>query len=183
MLQVYRIFVLYYKPPEEDIDKLFPENDASNRLCNVQTAIKSVQHTRLAIRLVSRLQRQAKWHRGHFKRRSVHMPNNQGEDDNKERATWCIATLHSISGEIPANGGFVFILISIGWFSLAHKHKHNISEDSSNISINMSTKHKKNKHTCFSYVVLTRNHRDISISISTRKTNFCGTVARHFCKS
>ena len=83
MLQVYRIFVLYYKPPEEDIDKLFPENDASNRLCNVQTAIKSVQHTRLAIRLVSRLQRQAKWHRGHFKRRSVHMPNNQGEDDNK----------------------------------------------------------------------------------------------------
>ena len=28
-----------------------------------------------------------------------------------------------------------------------------------------------NKHTCFSYVVLTRNNRDISISISARKTN------------
>ena len=50
-------------------------------------------------------------------------------------------------------------------------HKHNASEDSSNISINISTKHKKNKYTCFSYVVLTRNHRDISVRISTRKTN------------
>lgn len=83
MLQVYRIFVLYYKPPEEDIDDFFPENDASHRLRNVQTAIKSVQHTRLAIRLVSRLQRQARWHRGRFKRRSVHTPNNQVEADNQ----------------------------------------------------------------------------------------------------
>ena len=45
----------------------------------------------------------------------------------------------------------------------------NTSEDGSKISINMSTKHKENKYTCFSYVVLTRNHRDISISI--RKTS------------
>ena len=32
-------------------------------------------------------------------------------------------------------------------------------------------KHKKNKHTYFSYVVLTRNYRDIGISISTRRTD------------
>ena len=56
MLQVYRIFVLYYKPPAEDEDELFPEYDHSSKLANVQTAIRSVQHTRLAIRLVSRLQ-------------------------------------------------------------------------------------------------------------------------------
>lgn len=61
MLQVYRIFVLYYKPPAEDVDEMFPEYDHSNKLTNVQTAIKSVQHTRMAIRLVSRLQRQARW--------------------------------------------------------------------------------------------------------------------------
>ena len=37
-------------------------------------------------------------------------------------------------------------------------------EDSGNISINIGTKDKKNKHTnCFPYIVLTRNHRDISI--------------------
>ena len=48
-----------------------------------------------------------------------------------------------------------------GWFSLAHKH--NASENSSKVSINISTKH-KNKHTCFSYVALTRNHRNVSIS-------------------
>ena len=83
MLQVYRIFVLYYKPPEEDVDDFFPENDASHRLNNVQTAIKSVQHTRLAIRLVSRLQRQAKWRRVRFKRRSTHTQNNETEDDSK----------------------------------------------------------------------------------------------------
>lgn len=83
MLQVYRIFVLYYKPPEEDTDDFFPENDASHRLRNVQTAIKSVQHTRLAIRLVSRLQRQARWHRGRFKRRTVHTPNNQVQADDQ----------------------------------------------------------------------------------------------------
>ena len=29
-----------------------------------------------------------------------------------------------------------------------------------------------NRHTCFSHVVLTRNHRDISISVSTRRTDF-----------
>ena len=41
-------------------------------------------------------------------------------------------------------------------------------EDSSNISI----KYKKNKDTCFSYVVPTRNHRDVSKSISTRKHKY-----------
>ena len=56
-----------------------------------------------------------------------------------------------------------------GWFS--YKHKHNASEDSSNISINISTKHEKNEHTSLSYVVLTRNHRDIIKSISTRRTD------------
>lgn len=81
MLQVYRIFVLYYKPPEEDIDDFFPDSDGSHRLNNVQTAIKSVQHTRLALSLVSRLQQQAKWRRkrslnsGRFKiKRPSHDP-------------------------------------------------------------------------------------------------------------
>ena len=54
-------------------------------------------------------------------------------------------------------------------FSLEHMHKHDASEDSSNISIDLSTKHKKSKRTCFSYVVHTRNHCDINISKSTRK--------------
>ena len=85
MLQVYRIFVLYYKPPDEDTDELFPENDASSRLHNVQTAIKSVRHTRLAIRLVSRLQKQAKWRRSlsydHFKRPKTPMRKVQGKDE------------------------------------------------------------------------------------------------------
>lgn len=90
MLQVYRIFVLYYKPPEEDIDEFFPESDASHRLCNVQTAINSVQHTRLAIRLVSRLQRQAKWRRGASRtlgrvtKRSPSAQSHQGEDQKKD---------------------------------------------------------------------------------------------------
>lgn len=87
MLQVYRIFVLYYKPPEEDIDDFFPENDASHRLQNVQTAVKSVQHTRLAIRLVNRLQRQAKWRRVRSKRRSTPTSpqnNSQSEGDSKK---------------------------------------------------------------------------------------------------
>ena len=84
MLQVYRIFVLYYKPPEEDVDEFFPEHDASHRLCNVQTAINSVQHTRLAIRLVSRLQRQAKWRRGgRSKRRSKQTQNDDNEGESK----------------------------------------------------------------------------------------------------
>lgn len=84
MLQVYRIFVLYYKPPEEDVDEFFPEHDLSHRLCNVQTAIKSVQHTRLAIRLVSRLQRQAKWRRGgRSKRRSKQTQNDDNEGESK----------------------------------------------------------------------------------------------------
>lgn len=61
MLQVYRIFVLYYKPPDDDSDEI-SEFDHSTRLTNVQTAIKSVQQTRLAIRLVTRLQKQARWH-------------------------------------------------------------------------------------------------------------------------
>ena len=89
MLQVYRIFVLYYKPPEEDIDEFFPDSDASHRLYNVQTAIKSVQHTRLAIGLVSRLQRQAKWRRkasrtsGRFKMRRP-TQDHQDEDSKKD---------------------------------------------------------------------------------------------------
>lgn len=83
MLQVYRIFVLYYKPPEEDVDDFFPENDASHRLHNVQTAINSVQHTRLAIRVVSRLQRQAKWRRGRSKRISRHSQNYYQERESK----------------------------------------------------------------------------------------------------
>ena len=37
--------------------------------------------------------------------------------------------------------------------------------------MNINTNHKKNKHTCFSYVVLARNHRDISTGISTKKTD------------
>lgn len=90
MLQVYRIFVLYYKPPDEDVDEFFPESDASHRLCNVQTAIKSVQHTRLAIRLVSRLQRQAKWRRGtgrtfgRFKKRSSSASQNRQDEHEKK---------------------------------------------------------------------------------------------------
>lgn len=91
MLQVYRIFVLYYKPPEEDIDEFFPESDPSHRLCNVQTAINSVQHTRLAIRLVSRLQRRAKLRRGvghtlsdRVKKRSTSSQNHQSEEGKKD---------------------------------------------------------------------------------------------------
>ncbi|XP_032221007.2 transmembrane protein 26 isoform X2 [Nematostella vectensis] len=61
MLQIYRIFVLYYKPPQEDPD-IFAEF-ARKRLSNVQTAIRGVQNTRLAIRLVSRLQKQARRHK------------------------------------------------------------------------------------------------------------------------
>jgi cell division protein FtsB len=61
MLQVYRIFVLYYKPPDDADD--VSEFDHSARLTNVQTAIKGVQHARLAIRLVTRLQKQARWHK------------------------------------------------------------------------------------------------------------------------
>ena len=92
MLQVYRIFVLYYKPPEEDIDEFFPESDSSHRLCNVQTAINSVQNTRLAIRLVSTLQRQAKWRRGarrtlgRVKKRSTSSQNHQSEEEKKGAA-------------------------------------------------------------------------------------------------
>ena len=59
---------------------------------------------------------------------------------------------------------------SKGWFSPAHKHKHNANEDSSNIRLNISMKH-KNRPTCFSYVVLTRNRRNISTSIITRRTD------------
>jgi len=91
MLQVYRIFVLYYKPPEEDIDEFFPESDPSHRLRNVQTAINSVQHTRLAIRLVSRLQRRAKLRRGaghtlsgRVKKRSTSSQNHQSEEGKKD---------------------------------------------------------------------------------------------------
>ena len=69
-----------------------------------------------------------------------------------------------------------------GWFSLAHAHKHNASEDSSNISINISTGH-KNEHTCFSYVVLTRNHRYISIRMSTRKTNIKKDIKKTLAKN
>ena len=90
MLQVYRIFVLYYKPPEEDIDEFFPDSDPSHRLCNVQTAITSVHNTKLAIRLVSRLQRQAKWRRGagrpvgRVKRRSTSPQNHQSKEKKKD---------------------------------------------------------------------------------------------------
>ena len=66
MIQVYRLFVLYYKPPEEDIDDFFSD---SYRLQNVQTAIQSVQNTRLAIRFASRLQDKAKLRRKFSKRR------------------------------------------------------------------------------------------------------------------
>ena len=53
MLQVYRICVLYCQPPEEEHD-LFHE-DALIRLRNVQTAIRSVQSTTYAVRLVAKL--------------------------------------------------------------------------------------------------------------------------------
>ena len=55
MLQVYRICVLYCQPPEED-HNLFYEDEVI-RLRNVQTAIKSVQRTTYAMRLVTRLQK------------------------------------------------------------------------------------------------------------------------------
>ena len=63
MLQVYRIFVLYYVPPKDDSDELFPDEDYSSKLRNVQTAVQSAKHTRMAIRLVSRLQKSAKLRR------------------------------------------------------------------------------------------------------------------------
>ncbi|XP_068671961.1 transmembrane protein 26-like isoform X2 [Montipora foliosa] len=69
MIQVYRIFVLCYKPPEKDIDDFSPENDAAHRLNNVETAIKSVQNTRLSIRVVSSFQQKAKWSRGNSERK------------------------------------------------------------------------------------------------------------------
>ena len=53
MLQVYRICVLYCQPPEEEHD-LFHEDELI-RLRNVQTAIKSMQSTTYAMRLVTRL--------------------------------------------------------------------------------------------------------------------------------
>lgn len=59
MLQVYRIFVLYYVPPEKDTDELFPE-DLSSKLRNVQTAVQSAKNTRMVIKLVSRLQNSAR---------------------------------------------------------------------------------------------------------------------------
>ena len=76
-----------------------------------------------------------------------------------------------------------------GCFSLAHKH--NASENSSNIS----TKH-KNKHTCFSCVVLTRNHDKLFRSScayanayvamipsenNIRKTSSCSSYASCLC--
>ncbi|XP_028396484.1 transmembrane protein 26-like [Dendronephthya gigantea] len=60
MLQVYRICVLYCQPPEEEHD-LFHEEDLV-RLRNVQTAIKSVQRTAYAMRLVTRLHKKAENH-------------------------------------------------------------------------------------------------------------------------
>lgn len=72
MIQVYRIFVLYYKPPDEDIDDFFPD---SYRLQNVQTAIQSVQNTRLAMRFVSSLQDKAKLRRKYSKRRHMQTEN------------------------------------------------------------------------------------------------------------
>lgn len=62
MLQVYRIFVLYYVPPDEDSDELFPE-DLSSKLSNVQTAVQSAKHTRMVIKLVSKLQTSARQRR------------------------------------------------------------------------------------------------------------------------
>jgi hypothetical protein len=53
MLQVYRICVLYCQPPEEE-HNLFYEDEII-RLRNVQTAIKSVQRTKFAMRLLTRL--------------------------------------------------------------------------------------------------------------------------------
>ena len=57
MLQVYRICVLYCQPPEDEHD-LFYEDEII-RLRNVQTAIKSVQRTTYAMKVVARLQRKA----------------------------------------------------------------------------------------------------------------------------
>lgn len=77
MIQVYRIFVLYYKPPEEDNDDFFSD---SYRLQNVQTAIQSVQNTRLAIRFASSLQDKAKLRRKFSKRRRLMQTENRIEE-------------------------------------------------------------------------------------------------------
>ncbi|XP_044184358.1 transmembrane protein 26-like isoform X3 [Acropora muricata] len=74
MIQVYRIFVLYYKPPEEDNDDFFSD---SYRLQNVQTAIQSVQNTRLAIRFASSLQDKAKLRRKFSKKRRLMQTENR----------------------------------------------------------------------------------------------------------
>lgn len=77
MIQVYRIFVLYYKPPEEDNDDFFSD---SYRLQNVQTAIQSVQNTRLAIRFASSLQDKATLRRKFSKRRRLMQTENRIEE-------------------------------------------------------------------------------------------------------
>ena len=63
--------------------------------------------------------------------------------------------LHASSAPLPGDshikmtGMFVRNFRKTHWFSPAHKHKHNASENSSNISVNISTKHKKDKHLFF----------------------------------
>ena len=64
------------------------------------------------------------------------------------------------------------LVVLKGWFSLAHKHNISItSENTRDISINISRNIRTNPLICLMLFSLAQKHKRISISVNTRKTN------------